>query len=63
MTMPLDAPQPVVPDTPAAKRQELNYIQAKYDGGGMPLAIYAVCQKLEREIAWTHHARDVRLAG
>jgi hypothetical protein len=33
-------------------RSWLLHVQAKYDGGGMPHAIYAVCQKLEREIAW-----------
>lgn len=44
-------------------KDELLFIQQKYDGAGMPLAVYAVLQKLEREIAWGHHGRDQRLAG
>jgi len=42
--------------SPTAKsaelRMRLRQIQAKYDGGGMPQALYNVCKAIEREIAW-----------
>ncbi len=42
--------------SPTAKsaelRMRLRQIQAKYDGGGMPQALYNVCKEMEREIAW-----------
>lgn len=39
----------------SALRLQLRQIQAKYDGGGMPQAVYNVCQRLERDIAWAEH--------
>lgn len=41
-------------------RGHLLQVQAKYDGGGMPIAIYNVCKGLEREIAWAEQAEAAR---
>ena len=36
-------------------RLDLLMIQTKYDGGGMPPALYSVLKEIETEIAWTQH--------
>ena len=37
-------------------RLDLLMIQAKYDGGGMPPALYAVLKQIETDIAWMQNA-------
>jgi hypothetical protein len=37
-------------------RLDLLMIQAKYDGGGMPLTVYAVLKQIETDIAWMQNA-------
>ena len=34
---------------------DLLMIQAKYDGGGMPPALFLVLKQIETDIAWMHH--------
>jgi hypothetical protein len=36
-------------------RLDLLMIQAKYDGGGMPPALYSVLKQIEVDIAWLQH--------
>jgi hypothetical protein len=36
-------------------RLDLLMIQAKYDGGGMPPALFLVLKQIETDIAWMHH--------
>jgi hypothetical protein len=36
-------------------RLDLLMIQAKYDGGGMPPALYSVLKQIEVDIAWIQH--------
>ena len=39
-------------------RLDLLMIQAKYDGGGMPPALYSVLKQIEVDIAWIQNADD-----
>jgi|EndMetStandDraft_9_1072997.scaffolds.fasta_scaffold3802198_1 hypothetical protein len=36
-------------------RLDLLMIRAKYDGGGMPPALYSVLKQIETDIAWMQH--------
>jgi hypothetical protein len=37
-------------------RLDLRMIQAKYDGGGMPPALFLVLKQIETDIAWMQNA-------
>ena len=39
-------------------RLDLLMIQAKYDGGGMPPALFLVLKQIETDIAWMQNADD-----
>jgi hypothetical protein len=36
-------------------RDELEWVRGKYDGGGMPPALYSALREIEIEIAWMQH--------
>lgn len=42
-------------------RLDLLMIQAKYDGAGMPPAMYALLKQIETDIAWCQHRENKRL--
>ena len=52
---------PVIPDNcPTVKtaqviRAELAYLQARYDDGAIPQAVFAVIRELETELGWLEH--------
>lgn len=41
----------------ATLRAELRQLQARYDGGAVEPAVYAVMKRLEADIAWEVHRR------
>jgi hypothetical protein len=42
--------------TPAARlRSELAALRARYDGGAVSAAVYALIRRLETELAWAEH--------
>jgi hypothetical protein len=41
-------------------RQELKFLRARYDGGAVSPAVYAVIRSLEIEVAWSDHENDER---
>ena len=41
-------------------RSELALLRARYDGGAISPAVFAVIKKLEREIAWLEHTERAR---
>ena len=51
---------PMLDRAESKARLELLMIQSKYDGGGMPLALYAVLKQIETDIAWIQHTGRVR---
>jgi hypothetical protein len=38
-------------------RAELRRLQARYDGGAIPPAIFSVVRSLETELAWIEHGK------
>ena len=46
---------------PAELRGELHRLQARYDDGAVPLAIFNVVKLLETELSWARHHEDVAL--
>ena len=49
------------PPRPAELRGELHRLQARYDDGAIPLAIFNVVKLLETELSWARHHEDVAL--
>jgi hypothetical protein len=49
------------PARPAELRGELHRLQARYDDGAIPLAIFNVVKLLETELSWIRHHEDVAL--
>jgi hypothetical protein len=43
--------------TAAQLRAELTALRARYDGGAVHAAIYAVIRELETELAWAEHTQ------
>ena len=39
-------------------RSDLEHIRGKYDGGGMPPAVYQVLRNIEQDIAWEQARLD-----
>jgi hypothetical protein len=44
-------------------RAELRWLCARYDGAGIPLAIFTVIRSLESELAWLEHGNLSRTGG
>jgi hypothetical protein len=44
----------------AALRSELAWLRARYDDGKVSPAVFAVIRKIETDISWTEHRREVR---
>jgi hypothetical protein len=40
-------------------RRDLLMIQAKYDGDGLPPALYSALKKIETEISWIQHKESL----
>jgi hypothetical protein len=56
--------RPPAPMRPApAVRAELRRLQARYDSGSIPPAIFSVVRKLEVELAWIEHEKPSRTWG
>ncbi len=49
----------LIPSSTAELRAELAVLRARYDGGAVSPAIYAVIRSIETTIAWAEH-RQVR---
>ena len=43
------------PARPAELRGELHRLQARYDDGAIPVAIFNVVKMLETELSWARH--------
>ena len=49
------------PARPAELRGELHRLQARYDDGAIPAAIFKVVRQLEIELGWARHREDMAL--
>jgi len=47
-------------ESTAELRAELAQLRARYDGGALAPAVFAIVKALEAEIAWIEHCREAR---